>query len=211
MDYLLSSMLGYALGSFPSAYVLLKKVKKLDITTQGSGNVGAMNTFDVTQSRILGVLVLLIDALKGLLSVYISLLFFPVNFIYPALALFFAVFSHCYNPWLKLKGGRGLATAAGGTILLFPVLPVVWLIIFFVSFFLRKDIIFSNVLASVMSLIIVLIASNNVYIYSYPQAETIPTLVFFSVGLMSIILIKHIEPLQELIINKKLFGKNKNE
>ncbi len=210
MDYLLSSIFGYILGSFPTAFILLKKVKKLDITTQGTGNVGAMNMYDVTQSKTLGILVLLIDALKGLFSVYLTLLFFPVHFIYPALALFFAVFSHCFNPWLKLKGGRGLATAAGGTLMLFPVMPGLWLAIWFISYFLKKDIIFSNVLSSVMSLLIILSASNTLYKYSYPQADTIPTLILFTVGVLSIILIKHIEPLQELI-NKKNYGKNKNE
>ncbi|MDO8549545.1 MAG: glycerol-3-phosphate acyltransferase [Ignavibacteria bacterium] len=203
MEYLFSSLIGYLLGSFPTAYLLLKKIRNLDITTQGSGNVGAMNTFDVTKSKALGAIVLLIDALKGLLSVYLSLLIFPVNFIYPALALFFAVFSHCYNPWLKFKGGRGLTTATGGTALLFPVLPIVWCIIWLIIFLMKKDIIFANAWASGATLVILFSTAEIVFKYSFPQAESIPSLILFSTGLMMIIFVKHLDPLMEILNNKK--------
>ena len=202
MDYFYSSLIGYFLGSFPTAYLLLKKMKNLDITKQGSGNVGAMNTFDVTKSKILGGIVLLIDALKGLLCVYITLLIFPVNFIYPAFALLLAVFSHCYNPWLKFKGGRGLATSAGGTALLFPVLLIVWCIVWAIIYFMKRDIIFANVWATGSTIIILFGSADIVIKYSFPQAENISSLLLFSTGLMIIIFTRHIEPLIELI-NKK--------
>jgi len=211
MEYLLSSLIGYLFGSLPTAYLLLKKVRNLDITVQGSGNVGAMNAFDVTKSKILGAIVLLIDALKGLLSVYLSLLFFPLDFIYPALALLFAVFSHCYNPWLKLKGGRGLATATGGTALLFPVIPIVWCIIWLIIFFMKRDIIFANVWASGATVVIIFSTAETVLKYSFPQAESISSLLLFSAGLMTIIFIRHIDPLIELLNNKKIFLKGKDE
>jgi len=209
MDYLLSSLLGYFLGSFPSAYILLKKTKKIDITAEGTGNVGAMNAFDVTRSKLLGGLVLLIDLLKGIVSVYLALLFFRADFIFPALALLFAVFSHCFNPWLKLKGGRGLATAAGGTILLFPVIPAVWILVWIISFLIKRDIIFSNVWAVIMTIIIIFGSADIVNKYSFPKADTAASLLLFSAGLMLVIFSKHIEPLQELINNKNFFVKRK--
>jgi glycerol-3-phosphate acyltransferase PlsY len=211
MDYLLSVLIGYLLGSIPTAYLLLKKSRNIDITTQGSGNVGAMNAFDVSRSKLLGIIVLLADVFKGLLSVYLTLLIFPVNFIYPALALFFAVFSHCFNPWLKFKGGRGLATAAGGTALLFPVMLIVWLIIWLISFLIKRDIGFANIWATVMTTVVLFSTINQVYKYSFPQAENVSTLLFFSAGLMTVIFIKHIDPLLELLRNKKFFSRGKNE
>ena len=126
MEFLFSALIGYLLGSFPTAFLILKKSKGINITERGSGNVGAMNSFEVSNSKVIGLVVLVIDALKGLLSVYLPLLFFQVNFMPPAIALFFAVFAHCFNPWLNFKGGRGLATAAGGASLLFPFALVVW-------------------------------------------------------------------------------------
>ncbi|OGU72238.1 MAG: hypothetical protein A2V93_05650 [Ignavibacteria bacterium RBG_16_34_14] len=211
MEYLFISLIGYLLGSFPTAYLLLKKMRNVDITIQGSGNVGAMNTFDVTKSKILAVIVLLIDALKGLLSVYLSLLIFPLDFIYPALALSFAVFSHCYNPWLKFKGGRGLATSAGGTVLLFPVILIAWCIVWVIIFIMKRDIILANVWASGATMIIILSTAERIVKYSFPQAESISSLLLFSTGLMTIIFTRHINPLIELLNNKKFSLKGKDE
>jgi glycerol-3-phosphate acyltransferase PlsY len=208
MEYLLSSIIGYALGSFPTAYLLIKKTKGMDITTHGSGNMGAMNSFAISKSKVIGLTVLLIDALKGLLSVYLTLLILPVNFVFPALALIFSAFSHCFNPWLKLKGGRGLATAAGGSLLLFPFLLVVWLVIWAVVYLVKKDVLFANIWSTFMSLVIIFISDQVAYKYSFPKAENISSLMLFSTGILVLIFIKHIEPLKEMLSNKKLSMKN---
>jgi glycerol-3-phosphate acyltransferase PlsY len=207
MEYLLSSLIGYALGSFPTAYLLIKKTTGMDITTTGSGNMGAMNSIEISKSKVTGLIVLLIDALKGLLSVYLTLLVLPVNFVFPALALIFAVFSHCFNPWLKFKGGRGLATAAGGALLLFPFLLVIWVILWVLIYLMKKDILFANIWATFMSLVLIFISDQIAYKYSFPKAESISSLMFFSAGLLLLIFIKHIDPLKEIISNKKFFIK----
>lgn len=206
MNYLLSLLAGYLLGSFPTAYVILKFSKGMDITLNGTGNVGAMNIFEVSKSKILGILVFLIDALKGLLSVYLCLLLFPMDFVYPSLALLFAVLSHCYNPWLKFKGGRGLATAAGGTLLLFPILLSIWVFAWVIFYLFKRDIIFANILATFMSLILVFTGANIAFKYSFPHPDSISTLLLFTSALLIIIITRHFEPLVELINNKKLFG-----
>lgn len=207
MEYLLSSIIGYLLGSLPTAYLLLKKIRNVDITKEGSGNVGAMNTYDVSGSKIFGGIVLIVDALKGLLSVYIVLLIISKEFAFPAIALIFAVFAHCFNPWLKLKGGRGLATAAGGTVLLFPFMLVIWGILWVIVYIMKKDIIFANVWATIMSFIIILTSNQIAIKYTYPQADTLGTLIIFSTALFMIIFVKHIEPLKEIIDKKRIFKK----
>ena len=211
MNYLISCIIGYLLGSFPTAYILLKRTRGIDITAAGSGNVGAMNSFEVTNSKITGLLVLIIDALKGLLSVYISLLIFPVYFIFPALALLFAVLSHCFNPWLKFKGGRGLSTAAGGSILLFPFMVIVWLLLWFTIYFARKDILLANVWANVMTLVIIFLSSDIAFKYSFPKADSISSLLLFSSALLLLVFVRHIEPLRELIQNKNILLKGKTD
>lgn len=60
MEYIFSFLIGYLSGSIPTAYLILKKVKGIDITIAGSGNVGAMNSFEVTKSKWLGFLVFLL-------------------------------------------------------------------------------------------------------------------------------------------------------
>ena len=55
MNYFLGLLVGSLIGSFPTAFLILKKSKNIDITTAGTGNVGAMNSFEVTGSKLIGV------------------------------------------------------------------------------------------------------------------------------------------------------------
>jgi glycerol-3-phosphate acyltransferase PlsY len=199
MEYLLSSVIGYLLGSFPTAYIFLKQSKGIDITNEGSGNVGAMNSFEVTKSKVIGYSVFLVDFLKGLCSIIIPVLLFPNEFIYPALSLLFAVFSHCYNPWINFKGGRGLATAAGGAAFMFPFLLVVWSVLWAIFYVMRKNIILANISSTVLSLLVVFGTSDIAVKYAYPKPVNLGVLLLVSSAVLVIIFIKHIEPLKELI------------
>lgn len=198
MEYLISAIIGYLAGSVPFAYIVMKRTRGIDISSTGSGNVGAMNTFEVSNSKLTGALVLMLDALKGLVSVYLPLLLFPVSFIYPALGLLFAVFSHCYNPWIRFKGGRGLATCAGGSFLLFPFLLVIWLAAWLITYIIKKDILLSNIAATVLSFVSVFAFYDIALKYTYPRADTSSAL-FFTSGILLIIFIRHIEPLKEIL------------
>lgn len=197
MEYLISSLIGYLLGSFPSAYLLVKKASGIDVTKEGSGNVGAFNSLTITKSKLVGISVFLLDFIKGAASVLITLLIFPNVFIYPALALLFAVFSHCFNPWLRFKGGRGLATAAGGAVIIFPFLLVVWCILWVIFYVMRKDIILANFTATIFSLLIVFGTTRIAIKYAYPQPENISSLVIVCSAILIVISIKHFEPLIE--------------
>ena len=77
MEYLISTVIGYFFGSFPTAYLLLKRTKGIDITKNGSGNVGAYNSFRVTKSKFLGFVVFLVDFSKGVLPALILIFLFP--------------------------------------------------------------------------------------------------------------------------------------
>ena len=199
MQYLLSCLIGYLLGSIPSAFIILKKAKGIDITTTGTGNVGAMNSYEVSNSKLLGIVVFIIDFLKGGLSVIIVLYLVEYSFVLAGLSIVFAVFSHCFNPWLKFKGGRGLATAAGGTAIVFPFLFVSWIVLWSLTYLIKKDILIANILATLLSFIFTLLFYKQVIIYAYPQPITVNELLLFTSSLLLIIFIKHIEPLKEII------------
>ena len=203
MEYLISSTIGYLLGSFPSAYILLKMTKGTDITKEGSGNVGAMNSFEVTNSKMIGISVFLLDFLKGIASVLIPKFIFPDEFSYPAISLLFAVFSHCYNPWLNFKGGRGLSTAAGGAAFLFPFLLGVWAVLWAIVYVMRKNIILANISSTVLSLFVVFGTSDIAVKYAFPQPVNSGLLLLVSSAVLIIIFIKHVEPLKELIFELK--------
>ena len=208
MEYLISLLLGYSIGSFPTAFLILKKVKNLDITTQGTGNVGAMNTFEVTNSKAIGILVLILDLFKGMLPILLLKIFSMNDFSLLSVASIVCIFSHCYNPWLKLKGGRGLASAAGATALIFPFALGLWIILWIIFYLLKKDITIANVVASSISLIVIVTTISTAFKYAFPKPDSEAILVLFSLGLLLIIISKHTEPLQELFETMKSSGGN---
>lgn len=203
MEYFVSSIIGYLLGSIPTAYLILKKSKGIDITKVGSGNVGAMNSYEVTNSKGHGFLVFIIDFLKGFLSVFIFLHLYDFTFIFPAIALLFAVFAHCFNPWINFKGGRGLATAAGGSVLIFPFILAAWILLWILVYLFKKDILLANVIATPLSIIITLLTGNYALKFVYITTANTPELMLFTVSLLLVIFVKHIEPLNEIIANTK--------
>ena len=109
MDWLLALLLGYALGSIPFGLLLAMAAGKGDIRQVGSGNIGATNVLR-TGSKGLAAAVLLLDAGKGFAAVWLAARWWPDAAPLAALA---AVVGHCFPVWLKFKGGKGVATAAG--------------------------------------------------------------------------------------------------
>ena len=211
MNYLISALIGYALGSIPTAYIILKKKQNEDITTKGTGNVGAHNMYEVTNSKIWGLVVMIVDLAKGVLSVLIPIWIFGDNFIFPALGSIFAIFAHCFNPTIGFKGGRGLATAAGVSIVMFPFLLVVWIILWLLFYILKKDILFGNIAAVIMTTIVFFTTTEIAIKYANPAPESMTSLVLFMTSILLIIFIKHIEPLKELISNKSIFRIKRND
>ena len=118
MTTLLFVLLGYCLGSIPTAY-LSAKSRGTDIFQVGTGNPGAANVFREV-GRGVGSLVLLGDALKGALPVAGSVLFSESYWIGWAVG-FAALVGHWFPLWLKFRGGAGLATSIGIGVALLPV------------------------------------------------------------------------------------------
>lgn len=148
---------GYLIGSVPFAYLLTKRKHGLDIRKVGSGNVGARNAFEVTRSRSTGIIVLLLDVLKGFVPLYAFELLYNRPAGLPWLA-FGLVLGHCYPVWLRFQGGRGLATSAGILILISPQALVLWLAAYFVSSKIRPQV----HLNAMIALLVVALAAVSV-------------------------------------------------
>ena len=197
MQNTLSFIIGYILGSIPTAYLLIKKKHNVDITAEGSGNVGAMNSYEVSKSKLVGISVLLIDLLKGLTAVYLVSLLFGNDFIVKGVALIGAVLSHCYSPWIKFKGGRGLATAAGGMFLLsIPVLAV-WVVLWLIAFAFRRDIHFGNFAATLLTAFLSFSSAQILLKYTFTPPETEIQFGFIISMILFIIMLKHIKPIKD--------------
>ena len=72
----------------------------------GSGNVGAMNSYDVTGSKSTVIIVLLIDFLKGLIPIAVLIYFYDFRLPYIMLPAVLTVVGHNYSIFLGFKGGR---------------------------------------------------------------------------------------------------------
>lgn len=117
MDWLQWILLGigaYLLGSIPFG-LLIGKAMGLDIRKHGSGNIGATNVTR-TLGKKLGILTLALDVLKGWFPVFLSVRLYQNQAGMESLVAtiaFCAFLGHCYPVFLKFRGGKGVATAAG--------------------------------------------------------------------------------------------------
>lgn len=202
MEIYLAALLGYIIGSFPTAFILAKYFKDIDITSVGSKNVGALNSYESTGSKWIGATTLIIDMLKGILSVYTVKVLFTNDFLTAAAALVAAILGHCFSPWIKFKGGRGLAAAAGGSVILAPYNLGVWCLLWTLAFIIKKNVHFGNISATALSLALSIISSNTLSKKTYPPAEKPEYYAVFTILLFGIILIKHIEPFKIYIKNQ---------
>ena len=161
-----------------------------------------MNSYEVTNSKSIGLLVLFLDFIKAVIPVLIILLFLESSFLMASISVLFAIFSHCFNPWLGFKGGRGLATAAGGSAIIFPFLLIAWILFWILVYLIKRDIHIANILATILSLVSVLASPEYLIQFAYPQPVLVNELILFTSSGLLIIFIKHIDPLKEIILNK---------
>ena len=182
---LLEIILAFLIGSVPTGYLLNKYFGQGDIRKVGSGNIGATNVLRHS-GKLLGLLTLLIDIGKGVLV--LELLFaLMVNaeldsFVWSEISIIGSsvVLGHIFSPWLKFKGGKGVATMFGvilflgtGYINIFLITVFSWLIIVFITRYVA--------LGSVISLMVA-----TIYSFFY-----IPSLFVFFVLMTLLITYKH--------------------
>ncbi|MBK8554094.1 MAG: glycerol-3-phosphate acyltransferase [Ignavibacteria bacterium] len=191
------------IGSFPTAYILLKVKYKKIITEEGSGNVGARNTFDITNSKFDAAIVLVVDFLKGLIPVLLYLKFIaiePEMVIFPSLSL---LIGHNYSIWLKFKGGRGLATAAGIMIIINFTLVIIWLVFYFILNKIIKNVHISTVIALILLPVSIVFLQGLILKFNNSHLQLIDDqfqfLFSFCASVCIIILLKHVSPLMEIV------------
>lgn len=118
-QYLLVAPLAYALGSIPWGYMIIQATRGVDIRQYGSGRIGTANVLRTGGGR-LAILVLLLDASKGLLAVLLARAVGDSSTI-EVVAGLIALAGHNWPLFLRFKGGRGLASGAGALAIMSPV------------------------------------------------------------------------------------------
>ena len=197
VKFIILFIISYLVGSIPNALWIGKVFKGLDVRNYGSGNVGATNASRVLGWK-LGVLVLLLDVLKGAVFVYIAKLI-NLDDIYLVLVSLAPILGHSYSIYLKFKGGKAVATSLGVFTLLVPKVILVLLVIFLITVFLTQYVSVASITVALLLPIFTFILYNNI-IYT-----------IFSLIIGLLVVYKHKSNIINLINGKedKYFDKTK--
>jgi len=158
---LISVVIGYLLGSIPSGY-LVGKCRGIDIRQHGSGNIGATNVVR-TLGRPWGVLVFLLDVLKGIVAVQLAMRGLacaagscPLSADQLGIVAGMGCFlGHCFPVWLGFKGGKGVATGAGILIGLTPWTAAIGLLIWVIVYYSSRYVSLASIIAALSLPVIV--------------------------------------------------------
>jgi glycerol-3-phosphate acyltransferase PlsY len=125
--------LGYLVGSLPSGYWIGRLLVSRDVRASGSGNIGATNVARLLGLRY-GLVVLALDMAKGALPVAFVLFLWPatspVDTRAVSLVALATLLGSCYSLFLRFGGGKGVATASGISLALWPKAALCALLLF---------------------------------------------------------------------------------
>lgn len=140
------AIFGYLLGSVPFAFLLARRAG-IDVRVAGSGNVGAANVLR-TSGTPLGVAVMVLDISKGAATV-LAAHAAAASLTAMAVAGASAVVGHIYPVWLRFKGGKGVAVAAGVFAMLAPAATVLATLIFVACVWISRIVSLGSIAATV--------------------------------------------------------------
>ncbi|MDR1835082.1 MAG: glycerol-3-phosphate 1-O-acyltransferase PlsY [Fusobacteriaceae bacterium] len=146
MKALLFVVIAYFMGSIPSGVWIGKYFKGIDIREHGSKNTGTTNAYRVLGARF-GMLVLVMDALKGFLPPFLASRCGVSGNILVIIGLT-AIIGHTLSCFLGFKGGKGVATSLGVFLFLIPRVTFILLIIFIVTVFISRYISLGSILCA---------------------------------------------------------------
>ena len=198
MDIVALYIGSYLLGSIPTAYLIGRMVKGVDIRSYGSGNVGSANLYEHVGKRWVYPVAAVEVFVKGALPIVVALYVLDIDrssayMIGPGLL---TLAGNNWSVFLKLQGGRGIAVTGGTLLALMPVLVVVCAVISIGGWKLTK----SSGLWVLVSLILL-------PLWAYLLQDNL-NLVWFSFGLLGIVVLKRLSanwtPFPEEISRKKV-------
>lgn len=206
----------YLLGSIPFSYLVVRLISGDDIRLHGSGNVGATNVMR-NFGKLPGIIALALDIAKGwaatTLAARITILSdWPFSSIYDfgplhartfwiGLACLVAVAGHMLPIWLRFKGGKGVATAAGAILAVDPLVIAAATIVFFVVVIVTRYV----SLASIIS------AASIPFFFRF-LAHTSLWINLWSIAIALAVIVRHHQNVRRLVEgSERKFGREKSE
>lgn len=155
MAYVLPLTLGYFLGAFNPAAILARR-RNVDLKQTGTKNLGASNAL-IVLGRSAGVIVMVVDILKGWLAAKLAQLLFPRLAVAWAVAALGAILGHVFPFHLHFRGGKGLAAFGGMVCAYSP-----WLLLFYLT----------------VGVVLMLLVNRSVFLPMFASV-TFPLIVFY--------------------------------
>jgi len=203
--------LAYVIGSIPTSIIVARTLRGIDIRQHGSGNAGGTNVFRVLGPGP-GIFVMAVDIFKGFAATYwvSQIRLYPglpfEQDVIMILAGCAVVAGHIWTVFARFRGGKGVGTAAGMLLALYPLALLICIGVFFIV--LRTTRIMS--LAS-MSAAVTLPIVLSLFRFVYDIPITNP-LYIFSFIMMALILSTHRSNIKRLLKGEEFkFGKSKNK
>ena len=187
MGLLIKLLLSYLLGSVLGS-LLLGRLRGVDVRQHGSGNAGATNVMRVLGWRF-GLLVFVLDALKGLAAVSIGMWLGGYSGL--AAAALGVIIGHDFPVLLKFRGGKGIASSTGILMGLFPVPTLIGVLVFLL-------VVRSTRMVSLGSLVFVLGMALYAVISGQPAA-----LALLAVSLALFAFIRHRENIRRILAGQE--------
>ena len=203
---ILAILFGFALGSVPTAY-LVGRLRGVDIRRHGSGNVGMTNAW-----RVLGwkaaIPVGIVDVLKGYLaSAWVSRLGVVggTDPVYAGILVgAAAILGHVFTPWLRFRGGKGVATGAGALLGLMPLPVGICAVVFAVAIAATRTVSVGS-LSAAAALPVTVFLLDRFTGLSYG-----PALLWLAVGLAAFVFWTHRSNIRRLLRGEELsFGRGR--
>lgn len=184
MEIAIVIILSYIIGSFPTAIIVGKISRGIDIRDYGSGNAGATNVFRELGWK-LGLVTAIVDVFKGFAATYWIAKIGSNNI---ELIMIFAgvsaILGHTFTIFGGFRGGKGVATATGMLIALFPIAIPICLVIFLITLFTTGHVALGSMFASItlpITLSIMKFAMNiNIDPYLFYFSLIIPIFIIFT-------------------------------
>lgn len=190
MNVAVAVVAGYLLGSISFSYLIAKRVAGIDIRKHGSGNAGATNTLRIL-GKGPGILVLLLDAVKGIAAVLLAMWFTGGNHTAMALAGVASIIGHNWPIFFGFRGGKGVATTLG-------VMASLSFVAFLWSALATILVIFITRYVSLGSLVFLALIPILMYVFGDPAEFIVMALIVAVLGY-----VKHRENIVRLIQGKE--------
>jgi glycerol-3-phosphate acyltransferase PlsY len=147
VNEIVAVVLGYLLGSIPTAYIITRLATGRDIRRMGGGNVGGLNTFREVGAKS-ALAVGIVDLGKGAAAVAIAYWLLDVSQVFVMLAGLAAAIGHMWMVFLKFSGGKGMGSTFGALAILMPIYGYWYGFIIFLAVIIIPFIITRNVALS---------------------------------------------------------------